>query len=59
VVKELQRNGKTFYVCEACGFLYEQKRWAQKCQEWDEEHQTCNLEIIQHGVPPENGLGEN
>lgn len=53
MVKELHKDNKTLYICEECGFAYEQKEWAQKCQEWDEEHQTCNLEIIEHAVPSE------
>ena len=54
MVKELPRDNKTFYTCEACGFAYEQKEWAQKCQEWCEEHNSCNLEITQHAVPLES-----
>ncbi len=53
MVKETKKNGKPLYICEACGFAYKQKEWSEKCQEWDEQHQTCNLEIIQHAVPLE------
>ncbi len=53
MVKETKENGKTLYICEECGFAYEQKEWAQKCQEWCREHNSCNLEIIQHAVPSE------
>jgi len=53
VVKETKKNGETLYVCEECGFAYEQKEWAEKCQQWCEQHQSCNLEITQHGIPPE------
>ncbi|MFC1969484.1 hypothetical protein ACFLVF_03240 [Chloroflexota bacterium] len=53
MVKEIVRDGKTLYQCEECGFAYEQKEWAEKCQDWDGEHQTCNLEIIEHAVPLE------
>ena len=34
IVKEMKKNEKTLYICEACGFAYEQKEWAEKCQEW-------------------------
>ena len=51
MVREEKKNGKPLYICEECGFAYEEKEWAEKCQEWDEQHQTCNLEIIQHAVP--------
>lgn len=53
VVKEITKDGKTLYQCEECGFVYEQKEWAEKCQDWDEKHHTCNLEIIEHAVPLE------
>lgn len=52
MVKEISRNGQTFYACEECGFVYAEKKWAEKCQAWCSAHQTCNLEIIQHGTPP-------
>lgn len=51
MVKELQQNSKTFYQCEACGFTYADKEWAEKCQAWCEEHHSCHLEITEHAVP--------
>jgi len=53
VVKEAKKDDKTLYVCEECGFAYEQKEWAEKCQRWCKQHQSCNLEITQHAVPLE------
>lgn len=35
-----------------CGFRYEEKEWAEKCEAWCKEHKSCNLEIIAHGIPP-------
>ena len=49
----MKKNGETLYICEECGFDYEQKKWAEKCQEWCKQHQSCNLEINQHSVPLE------
>ena len=51
MVKELHKGDSTFYICGACGFAYKEKEWAEKCQEWCEEHQSCNLEITEHAVP--------
>ncbi len=51
MVKELTKGGVTFYLCEACDLAYKEKEWAQKCQEWCEQHHSCNLEITQHVVP--------
>jgi len=53
MVKEVKKKGKIRYVCEECGFAYEQKEWAEKCQKWCRQHQSCNLEITQHGAPLE------
>ena len=53
MVKELRKDNKTLYVCEECGFAYKQKEWTEKCQQWCQEHQSCNLEITQHGAPSE------
>jgi len=50
MVKELLRDGKTFFVCEACGTIYQEKVWAEKCQEWCEKYKSCNLEIVEHAV---------
>jgi len=50
MVKELSKDGETFYICEACGFAYKEKRLAEKCQQWCAEHQSCNLEITQYAV---------
>jgi len=53
VVKGLYQNGRTYHICEECGFAYEQKEWAEKCQQQYKENQSCNLEITQHAVPLE------
>lgn len=53
MVKETKKNENTLYICEECGFAYEEKQWAQKCQNWCRQHQSCNLEITQHTVPLE------
>lgn len=50
MVKELHKEGSTFYVCDVCGFAYREKEWAEKCQACCEEHQSCNLEIAEHAV---------
>lgn len=51
MVSELQKEGVHQYRCEECGFVYRDKAWAEKCEAWCAEHQSCNLEIIQHGKP--------
>jgi hypothetical protein len=51
MIKKVEKKGKVLFICEECGLAYEQKEWAEKCQQWCKEHQSCNLEIIQHSVP--------
>ena len=53
MVREIKREDKGLFICEECGLAYEQKEWAEKCQQWCRENQSCNLEIIQHSVPLE------
>ena len=53
MVTELHKNSKKFYICDACGFAYEQKELAQKYQRWCEEHNSCNLELTKYAVPLE------
>jgi len=53
MVKELHEDDNILYVCEACGFAYKEKDLAEKCQQWCEQHQSCNLEITQYAVPLE------
>jgi hypothetical protein len=40
----------TYWMCEECGFKYEDKSWAERCEAWCEEHKSCNLEITKHAV---------
>ena len=50
MVKEMRKNNKTLYLCEECGFAYESKELANKCQNWCDEHHSCNLEITKNAV---------
>ena len=45
MVKILIQEDKKLYQCEACGFHYESKEQAEKCEAWCKEHNSCNLEI--------------
>ena len=52
MVKEIKKDGTTFYACEACGFVYKEREWAEKCQAFCKKYHSCNIEIMQHGKPP-------
>ncbi len=50
MVKEVTKDGKILYVCEECGFAYEEKIWAEKCEKFCSKHHACSLEITSHAV---------
>jgi transposase-like protein len=42
------KTNKQHFICKECGFEYEERDWAEKCQKWCKEHNSCNLEITKH-----------
>ena len=48
MVKVIQKGNKELYQCEECGFHYEDREWAEKCEAWCQEHKSCNIEITAH-----------
>ena len=53
MVKTIEKNKNTYFVCESCGLAYkeEDKEWADKCQEWCEKNPgTCDPEASGHAV---------
>ncbi len=40
------------FVCPECGYMYREQNLADKCEAWCKEHNSCNLEITKHGIPP-------
>jgi predicted ATP-dependent serine protease len=50
MVKIVKRKDKTLYVCEECGFTYEEKMWAEKCEDFCSKHSSCSLEITSHAA---------
>jgi hypothetical protein len=51
MVRGVKHIGRTLYICKACGFDYDERSWAEKCQKGFQERQSCNLEISQHAIP--------
>jgi hypothetical protein len=41
---------KELYQCEECGFRYEEREWAEKCEAWCKKHQSCNVKIAAHAI---------
>lgn len=54
MVKVIIQENKTLYQCEECGFHYEDREWAEKCETWCREHHSCNLEITSHAEEDKN-----
>ena len=50
MVKEIQKEDKKLYQCEECGFRYEEKEWAEKCESWCKKYKSCNLEITKYAI---------
>lgn len=50
MTKTIQKENKGLHQCEECGFQYVDKEWAEKCETWCKEHQSCNIEITSHVV---------
>lgn len=46
--KEALIEHHKFYPCGLCGLKYREKEWAEKCEAWCKEHQSCNIEITKH-----------
>lgn len=50
MVKIIQKEDRELHQCEECGFYYNEKEWAEKCENWCRENKSCNLEITAHAV---------
>ena len=50
MAKEIEKQGKKYFQCEECGFLYKDKKWAQKCEAFCKKHNSCSLEITKHAI---------
>lgn len=59
MTKIIQQQNKELYQCEECGFQYAEKEWAEKCEAWCKERQSCNIEITAHAIPQEDESKKN
>ena len=53
MVKEKLKDGKAYFICEACGFAYLDTETTQRCEDWCNKHHSCNLEITKDAVKAE------
>ncbi|MEM5805222.1 MAG: hypothetical protein QW156_03660 [Candidatus Aenigmatarchaeota archaeon] len=50
MVEEIKGKNKKYYACEVCGFVYDNKQIAEKCEDWCSKHNTCSLEITRFAL---------
>ena len=50
MVKQINKNNKKYYLCEECGFVYLDKKIAEKCEEYCKKYKSCSLEITNHAI---------
>ncbi|MCL7393339.1 MAG: hypothetical protein LZ169_00700 [Thaumarchaeota archaeon] len=50
LVAERRIGGRILYFCEACGLAYEERIWAEKCEDFCSKHNACSLQITRHAV---------
>jgi hypothetical protein len=50
MVRKVEKEGKSFYICGKCGLAYKEKIWAEECEKFCSKHNACSLEIISHAV---------
>jgi hypothetical protein len=50
MVKRIEKENISFYLCEECGLAYKEKVWAEKCEKFCSEHHACSVEISSHAI---------
>ena len=50
MVSIIKKNGEKVYQCEECRLIYEDNKWADKCEKWCRKNRSCNLNIVKHSI---------
>jgi hypothetical protein len=48
MVREIDNNDEKRFICEACGFTYKEREWAEKCEDYCTTHGACSIDITRH-----------
>jgi len=38
------------YQCKVCRMIYQNPKWAKKCESWCRKNKSCNLEITNYAI---------
>ncbi len=49
MAKQIKKDNKNYY-CEECDLVYGEMSWAEKCEDWCEDNNSCNISITQHSI---------
>ncbi len=49
-MRALKRGGGTVFLCETCGFGYNDPETAVRCESFCEKHNSCSVEITRKAV---------
>ena len=50
MVKKETKNNENLFKCEACGFFYKEKEWAEKCEDFCNKYKSCSTDITKHAI---------
>jgi len=50
MAEEENLEGQIVFKCMKCGWLYKNRNMAEKCEEWCERHNSCDLEITKYAI---------
>ena len=50
MVEKINYQKRDHYYCEDCKLVYESIDWAEKCEDWCRENNSCNVEITSHSI---------
>jgi len=50
MVLEVEYKEVDHHYCEDCELVYESRDWAERCEAWCRENDTCNIEITRHSI---------
>lgn len=45
MVAIIKSGDQALYQCEECTLHYEEEEWAEKCEAWCKQYDSCNLTI--------------